>query len=161
MTEETNSALHMRIAKKADLPCIVRLLADDVLGAERECVQEPLLPSYFRAFAAIEADQNNELIVACIENDIVGVLQITYIPHLNYQGSWRALIESVRIDSGFRSRGLGKRLLEWAIARARERGCRMVQLTTDKQRTKAKQFYESVGFVDSHEGMKFSLIPES
>jgi GNAT superfamily N-acetyltransferase len=95
--------------------------------------------------------------VACQGARVVGVLQLTCIPSLTYQGGWRALIEGVRVDSGERSQGLGKTLFEWAIARARERGCHMVQLTTDKARPDAKRFYESLGFVASHEGLKLHL----
>jgi GNAT superfamily N-acetyltransferase len=110
-----------------------------------------------RAFRAIDGDTNNELIVACRDGKAVGVLQLTFIPYLTYQGGWRALIEGVRVDSRTRSQGLGKALIEWAIARARERGCIMVQLTTDKTRADAKRFYEGLGFVASHEGMKLHL----
>ena len=146
-----------RRARADDVPDIVRLLADDPLGATRERYESPLPESYARAFRAIEQDANNELVVACRGEGVVGVLQLTYIPSLTYQGGWRALIEGVRVDSGERSQGLGKTLFEWAIARARERGCHMVQLTTDKARPDAKRFYESLGFVASHEGLKLHL----
>ena len=146
-----------RRARADDVPDIVRLLADDPLGATRERYESPLPESYARAFRAIEQDANNELVVACRGERVVGVLQLTYIPSLTYQGGWRALIEGVRVDSGERSQGLGKTLFEWAIARARERGCHMVQLTTDKARPDAKRFYEGLGFVASHEGMKLHL----
>jgi len=146
-----------RRARAADVPDIVRLLADDPLGATRERYESPLPESYARAFRAIEQDANNELVVACRGERVVGVLQLTYIPSLTYQGGWRALIEGVRVDSGERSQGLGKTLFEWAIARARERACHMVQLTTDKARPDAKRFYESLGFVASHEGLKLHL----
>jgi GNAT superfamily N-acetyltransferase len=146
-----------RRARADDVPDIVRLLADDPLGATRERYESPLPESYARAFRAIEQDANNELVVACRGERVVGVLQLTYIPSLTYQGGWRALIEGVRVDSGERSQGLGKTLFEWAIARARERGCHMVQLTTDKARPDAKRFYESLGFVASHEGLKLHL----
>ena len=146
-----------RQARADDVPDIVRLLADDPLGATRERYESPLPESYARAFRAIEQDANNELVVACRGERVVGVLQLTYIPSLTYQGGWRALIEGVRVDSGERSQGLGKTLFEWAIARARERGCHMVQLTTDKARPDAKRFYESLGFVASHEGLKLHL----
>ena len=148
-----------RRARADDVPDIVRLLADDPLGATRERYESPLPESYARAFRAIEQDANNELVVACRGERVVGVLQLTYIPSLTYQGGWRALIEGVRVDSGERSQGLGKTLFEWAIARARERGCHMVQLTTDKARPDAKRFYESLGFVASHEGLKLHLKP--
>ena len=146
-----------RRARADDVPDIVRLLADDPLGATRERYESPLPESYARAFRAIEQDANNELVVACRGERVVGVLQLTYVPSLTYQGGWRALIEGVRVDSGERSQGLGKTLFEWAIARARERGCHMVQLTTDKARPDAKRFYESLGFVASHEGLKLHL----
>ena len=146
-----------RRARADDVLDIVRLLADDPLGATRERYERPLPESYARAFRAIEQDANNELVVACRGERVVGVLQLTYIPSLTYQGGWRALIEGGRADIGERSQGLGKTLFESAIGRARERGCHMVQLTTDKARPDAKRFYEGLGFVASHEGMKLHL----
>jgi ribosomal protein S18 acetylase RimI-like enzyme len=149
--------LSFREAKVEDLPAIVRLLADDPLGAKRERFATPLPASYVRAFDAIDADPNNELVVACRGTEVVGALQLTFIPYLTYQGGWRALIEAVRIDSKHRSQGLGRTMFQWAIARSRERGCHLVQLTTDKSRADAKRFYESLGFAASHEGMKLFL----
>ena len=146
-----------RKAKREDVPAIVRLLADDPLGAKRERFETPLPESYLRAFEAIDADPNNELVVACIGDEVVGVLQLTFIPYLTYQGGWRALIEAVRVDAKLRSKGVGKALFEWAIERSRSRGCSLVQLTTDKSRGDAKRFYESLGFSASHEGMKLKL----
>ncbi len=152
-----NSKLSFRKAGRDDLPEIVRLLADDPLGAKRERYELPLPAGYLAAFDAIESDPNNELVVACLDERVVGVLQLTFIPYLTYQGTWRALIEGVRVDSGTRSAGIGKALFQWAIGRARERGCRLVQLTTDKSRADARRFYEALGFVASHEGMKLHL----
>jgi len=149
--------LLIRRARRDDLAHIVRMLVDDSLGARRERLEDPLPASYLDAFTAIESDANNELVVACMNNEVIGTLQLTFIPYLTYQGSWRALIEGVRVDSRFRSRGVGKALLTWAIARARERGSHIVQLTTNKTRSRAKQFYESLGFLASHEGMKLQL----
>jgi GNAT superfamily N-acetyltransferase len=150
----TDAALSFRRARSDDVPAIVHLLADDPLGATRERDESPLPPAYLQAFRAVDGDANNELVVACQGEQVVGVLQLTCIPYLTYQGGWRALIEGVRVASGVRSQGVGKALIEWAIARARERGCIMVQLTTDKARVDAKRFYEGLGFVASHEGMK-------
>lgn len=146
-----------RFAVSADLPQLVSLLADDPLGARRECNVEPLPQGYRDAFAAIESDDNNELIVALLDGGIAGMLQITFIPYLTYQGGWRALIEGVRVAQQHRGKGLGKQLFEWAIRRAKERGCHLVQLTTDKSRPDALKFYMSLGFVASHDGMKLHL----
>lgn len=150
-----------RRATRQDVPDIVRLLADDPLGAQRERYEQPLPAEYYRAFEAIETDPNNELIVAERDGDVVGVLQLTFIPYLTHQGSWRALIEGVRVSSALRGQGLGRSLLQWAIARARERGCRIVQLTTDRTRPDALRFYESLGFRATHEGLKLDLSATS
>ena len=150
-------AVTFRRAERTDVPRLVQLLADDPLGARRERYELPLLPAYLAAFDAIDADPNQELIAACRGGAVVGVLQITFIPYLTYQGRWRALLEGVRIDASVRSAGIGRAMMEHAIDRARTRGCHMVQLTTDKARPDAKRFYESLGFVASHEGMKLHL----
>jgi len=146
-----------RPAVRADVEAIVRLLADDVLGSGREEYALPLPQQYYAAFEAIERDPNNELIVVELDDTVVGVLQITYIPYLTYRGSWRAQIEGVRVDSSLRSSGVGRKLFVWAIARARAKGCRLVQLTSDKSRPDAIRFYESLGFTASHEGLKLHL----
>ena len=147
-----------RTARRDDLFAIVRLLADNPLGARRERFEEPLLEAYRRAFAAIDRDAHNELLVAERAGGIVGVLQLTRIPNLTYQGSWRAPIEGVRIAASVRGQGIGCGLVEEAIARTRKAGCRMVQLTTDKARPEAFRFYEALGFIPSHEGLKLSLV---
>lgn len=146
-----------RIAKVQDLDEIVRLLADDKLGSKRERYENPLPTSYLKAFNAIEVDPNNELIVAVLGEEIVGVLQITFTPYLTYQGGWRATIEGVRTCSTIRGNGIGSQLLKWAIHRAKERNCHVVQLTTDKKRPEALNFYKKLGFDNSHEGMKLHL----
>ncbi|HEV8107191.1 MAG TPA: GNAT family N-acetyltransferase [Burkholderiales bacterium] len=133
------------------------MLADDVLGAKREEYTSPLPASYDRAFEAIDRDPNYELVVGELDGRVVAVLQLACIPNLSRRGSWRALIEGVRVDSSLRSSGLGRKLVAWAIERAREKGCRLVQLTSDKRRRDAIRFYESLGFVASHEGMKLEL----
>jgi ribosomal protein S18 acetylase RimI-like enzyme len=153
--------LSFRRAERSDVPRIVHLLADDPLGAKRERHETPLPPSYLAAFDAIDADPNNEVVVACLAGEVVGVLQVTFIPGLTYQGGWRALIEGVRVDAKARSSGLGKAMIEHAIQRSRERGCHLVQLTTDKSRPAAKRFYEALGFMATHEGMKFNLVAGS
>jgi GNAT superfamily N-acetyltransferase len=153
--------IEFRRAARADVPAIVCLLADDPLGARREAYAEPLPESYYRAFEAIERDANNEMVVAVIEGRVAGVLQITFIPYLTYQGGWRALIEGVRVAADLRSSGVGRAMFEWAIARAKQRDCHLVQLTSDKARPDAIRFYASLGFVASHEGLKLHLEQHS
>ena len=146
-----------RTAQLDDLEVLVNMLADDPLGAQRERAQLPLVKTYLDAFAAIETDPNNELIVAVQAEQIIAMLQLTFIPYLTYQGSWRCLIEGVRVHQDFRGQGVGKKVFQWSIKRAQERGCHLLQLTSDKQRPDAIRFYQSLGFVASHEGFKLKL----
>jgi GNAT superfamily N-acetyltransferase len=162
MTDSTPELMHdatfvFRRASRDDVPAIVRMLACDALGAKREALVSPLPESYYGAFEAIDRDANNELVVAELDGRIIGLLQITFIPYMTYRGGWRALIEGVRVDSEIRSRGVGRALFTWAIDRARQRDCHLVQLTSDKARPDAIRFYESLGFVASHEGLKLHL----
>jgi len=146
-----------RRAELVDLPMIIKLLADDELGRQREEIGSPLNPLYERAFRAINDDTNQFLAVVEDEGDVVGCMQLSFIPGLSRVGVWRGQIESVRIDRTRRGRGLGKRFFEWAIQQFRDRECGLVQLTTDKERPEALQFYKSLGFVDSHLGLKLNL----
>jgi ribosomal protein S18 acetylase RimI-like enzyme len=149
--------LKFRRATREDLSEIVRMLADDFLGAARERYEDPLPESYLKAFGEIESDKNNELIVAETDGLVVGTLQLTFTPSLSFQGGKRATVESVRVDARFRGRGIGQELMKWAIERARRENCVSMQLTTHSERKDAHRFYENLGFKGSHLGMKLSL----
>jgi len=151
------SDLSFRRAVHADLPALVRLLAEDDLGSTRERYAEPLPESYSRAFEQIDRDPNHELIVAEQDGNAIGTLHLMFLPSLSYQGGTRAQIESVRVDTRFRNQGIGKKMMEYAIERARQRGCHLVQLTTHATRADAHRFYERLGFKASHMGMKLPL----
>ncbi|MDX2157550.1 MAG: GNAT family N-acetyltransferase [Hyphomicrobiaceae bacterium] len=150
-------AIQMRKASAADLPAIVAILADDALGQTREDPRLPLAPDYVAAFEAIDRDPNQLLAVAVDDGRIVGTLQLTFIPGIARKGTWRGQIEAVRIARSHRSSGLGQRMFEWAVAECRKRGCRLVQLTTDKTRVDAHRFYDRLGFEATHEGYKLVL----
>ena len=154
---ESQPSVQVRPATREDVPAIVRMLADDPLGSTRERIADPLPAEYWAAWDAIERDPNQVLIVAEVDGETAGVLQITAIPGLTRLGAWRAQIEGVRIDRARRRAGLGEIMITWAIEEARRRGCRLIQLTTDKQRPDAHRFYERLGFVATHEGMKLDL----
>lgn len=150
-------ALNFRSATPADLPAIIALLADDILGQGREDASDPPSPAYVAAFAAISADTNQLLVVVEDAGCLIGCLQLSFIPGLSRLGMWRGQIEGVRIAADRRGDRLGRQIFAWAIAECRARGCGLVQLTTDKHRPEARRFYESLGFVASHEGMKLPL----
>ncbi|KWV32395.1 MULTISPECIES: GNAT family N-acetyltransferase [Micromonospora] len=145
----------LREAVRADLPTILALLADDVLGRTRE--HPEVDEAYERAFADITADPRNQQVVAERAGEVVGCLQVTYIPGLGRHGTERALVEAVRVRADLRGQGVGETMMSWVVDQARRRGCGLVQLTTDKSRTGAHRFYQRLGFVASHEGMKLTL----
>ena len=144
-----------RKATEKDVSIIVEMIADDELGEKRENFQNPLPKEYQKAFERINSDENQELIV--VENgnsEIIGTLQLSFIQYLTYRGGIRAQIEAVRIRKDQRGLGIGKTMFEWAINRAKERNAHLIQLTTDKKRPKAINFYKDLGFNGTHEGMK-------
>lgn len=152
--------LIVRRATARDVTGIVAMLRDDELGAARETAPDE---QYLAAFGKIDADPDQFLavLVDAAESEpgkgILGTCQLTYTPGMSRGGSLRMTIESVRIDSSVRGRSLGRTMIGWALDHARERGADLVQLTTDKSRTSAHEFYRRLGFTASHEGMKLSL----
>jgi GNAT superfamily N-acetyltransferase len=145
----------IRPARRDDVPAIVALLADDPLGRVREDAAD--LGAYLRAFDEIAAQPGNFLLVAGRAGAVVGCLQLTVIPGLSRRGMKRGLIEAVRVGAGERGHGLGEQLVRHAVGLARGEGCGLVQLTSDKSRPDAHRFYERLGFVASHVGMKLDL----
>ena len=146
-----------RRATKTDLPSIVRLLADDDLGSQRERDEEPLPESYYSAYEEIHEDPNHELIVAELNGEVIGTLHLMLLPSISFQGGLRAQIESVRIDNQHQNQGIGSQMMKWAIERAKARGAHIVQLTTHNSREDAHRFYKRLGFKGTHLGMKLSL----
>jgi GNAT superfamily N-acetyltransferase len=146
--------VEIRRAVANDVPAIIEMLADDPLGATRE---RPGDPAYEAAFKEIDADPRQALVVAVEGKEVVGTLQLTFIPGLSRTGATRALIEAVRVRSDQRGTGLGAQLTQWAIDTARTRGAALIQLTTDATRKDAHRFYERQGFKPTHIGMKLTL----
>ena len=149
-----NPSITIRRARRDDVAVIVAMLADDPLGSGRERLEDPLPPSYYRAFETLERDPNIQLVVAVEEGGaVIGCLQLCILPGLSSQGASRGLIEDVRVAAHCRSRGIGEQMVQWAIAQARTRGCKLVELLTHNSRVDAQRFYLRLGFAPSHAGM--------
>ena len=144
-------------AQLNELDEIIALLFDDDAGAKRERLTDPILPSYLSAFNAILNDPNAHLIVVKHDGRLIGIAQLNFITNLTYQGGVRAQIEGVRVHENFRSQDIGRQLFEHLIETARQRGCHLVQLTTDRSRPDAYRFYQKLGFVNSHDGFKLHI----
>jgi GNAT superfamily N-acetyltransferase len=150
-------AVTLRDARRDEVPLIVAMLADDVLGATREQPGDPLPQAYYDGFDAIAASPDNRLLVAELDGEVVGTLHVTFIPGLGRRGATKMLIEEVRVASARRSSGVGAGMIAAAIALARARHCKSVELTSNARRTDAHRFYARLGFVASHVGMKLAL----
>ncbi len=154
MTISPSPAVTFRAATRDDLPRVVELIADDAVAASRTGT---FGAAHVAGFEAIEASGNDELVVAELDGEVVGVMQLTFIPGIARNGATRLHVEAVRVDQRLRGQGIGRLLMEQAHARGRERGCVLAQLTSDKQRTDAHRFYRSIGYAQSHEGFKLQL----
>jgi len=143
----------IRRACPDDVGAIVEMLADDYLGCARERLENPLPAPYGQAFERLDCDSNIALVVAEEAGVVVGCLQLCIMPGLSSQGASRGLIEDVRVASDRRSRGIGEQLVTWAVAEARAKGCKLVELLTHQTRVDAQRFYERLGFSKSHVGM--------
>lgn len=150
-------AVTFREATRADLPAIIRLLWDDDTARAREDPSEPLDARYLTAFEAIDADPNQHLIAAERDGEVIGTMQLSFLPGLSFRGSWRGQIEAVRIASHLRGQRLGEAMMLWAIEQCRARDCKLVQLTSSDTRLAAHRFYARLGFRQSHVGMKLHL----
>ena len=153
----SRNEITFRLARRADLPSIVRMLADDELGSQRERYEDPLPQAYYAAFEQVDSDPNHELVIAELNREVVGIVHLMFLPTISFQGSLRAQIESVRVDKNYRNRGIGNEMLKWTIKRASERGAHVLQLTTHQSRADAHRFYVRLGFKGTHLGMKLSL----
>jgi ribosomal protein S18 acetylase RimI-like enzyme len=148
------SEVIIRQARREDVAFIVSMLADDPLGGARERIEDPLPQCYFTAFETVDRDPNIQLVVAEDgKGAVVGCLQLCILPGLSSQGASRGLIEDVRVARHCRSRGIGEQMVTWAVAEARARGCKVVELLTHHTRVDAQRFYERLGFARSHIGM--------
>ena len=147
--------LAVREARPDDLDAVVGLLREDVI---RE-VDESQVPAsaYADAFAEILGDAHQQLLVGEVDGEVVATAQLTWVRHLTYVGGLMCGVESVRVRSDRRGQGLGTRLVEHILDLARERGAARVELTTNARRVRARAFYEGLGFVASHIGMKYYL----
>lgn len=149
--------LTFRDARPADLPFIIALAVEDSVVPTGDDPANGMAPEYLAVLAAIDADPNERFVIAELDGEPVGTLQLSFLPGFMRHGMWRALVEQVHISAAYRNRGFGTRMMSWAIEESRMRGCGMVQLTSNRKRRDAHRFYERLGFRPSHEGFKLYL----
>ncbi|WBU62789.1 GNAT family N-acetyltransferase [Paracoccus aerodenitrificans] len=146
--------IRFRPATRDDIPAIMALLADDMLGKTREM---PDPASYYAAFDAISDEPQNMVYVGEQAGQVVATYQLTIISGLSLSASRRAQIEAVRVDASLRGQGVGATLMVDAERRACDAGAKLVQLTSNAAREDAHRFYERLGYAPSHIGFKKKL----
>ena len=157
MSPVTDRKYEFCTARRADLDEIIALLSDDPLGSLREQSMASTRSDYETAFADIEQSSDNAVLIIKLGDAVIGCAQITIIPNLTFTGAKRCQIEGVRISKEYQRRGLGKQMIAYAIDRAKNEGCKIVQLTSNNTRSDALRFYEQLGFEASHTGFKLYL----
>ncbi|WP_291657198.1 GNAT family N-acetyltransferase [Bosea sp. (in: a-proteobacteria)] len=160
MTKTDASVIRMREAVRADVARVAALIMHGASVQKRTLEQiaaEAQDPAYLEAFDVIAANPCNTLFVAELDGTVVGTYQITILPGMAERGRVRAKIESVHVAPECRGRGIGATMMRHAIAFATEKGVGLVELTSQKARPEAHRFYNSLGFVQSHEGFKMAL----
>jgi len=149
--------LTYRTADPDDLPFIIGLIVEDSVVVTEDRAEDAMDEDYRAALAAIDADPNEEMWIVERDGIAVGCFQLSFLPGLMRRGMWRGQIELVHVADGARNLGIGSQMMRWALDRCREKGCGMVQLTSNKKRADAHRFYERLGFARSHEGFKYYL----
>jgi GNAT superfamily N-acetyltransferase len=150
--------VRIREATRGDLEEVVRLLREDVIREVDE--SEVPVSAYADAFGEILRDAHQQLLVGDEGGDVVATAQLTWVRHLTYVGGLMCSVESVRVRSDRRGHGLGGALMRHVVDLARSRGAARVELSTNARRARARAFYEDLGFVASHVGMKLYLGDE-
>ncbi|SDX91707.1 Ribosomal protein S18 acetylase RimI [Ruegeria halocynthiae] len=154
-----SGAIALRHAQTADVPAIVHMLWDDEQGRQRETISQDQANTYLSAFEQIERDPNSQVLVATLEDTVIGSLQLTVIPGLSYQGVKRALVEDLRVAQSNRGQGVGRQLLAYAEAMATDLGCDLLELFVHGSRDGAHRFYERAGYTGAHRGFRKNLRP--
>lgn len=155
-----NQDLQHRKAAISDLTQIINLLLEDELGKSRETRATALDQRYIDAFNLIDQDHNQYLMVVEKDNQIIATCHLTLMPSLTFKGSTRMQIDAVRVSEKLRGHKIGEWMINKAIEYAKSNNVKIIQLTTNIQRPRAKKFYEKLGFEATHVGMKLYLEGE-
>jgi len=143
-----------RDATQNDIATILDICRSGAASPDRYPPLDLTDPAYLSTFNLIDADPNHRLIVAEQNGEIIGTLQISFIPGLPDQGRFRGMLENIHVRTDQRGNGIGKKMVSWAVEECRKKNCWLVQLTSNKARTEAHRFYGALGFEATHEGFK-------
>jgi GNAT superfamily N-acetyltransferase len=141
----------IRETLSADLPVLLDLYANIALGTDKELAIEQAQELFDR----IRLEKNHYLYVATIEGAVVGSFALLIMVNLAHGGAPSGVVEDVVVHPDWQGRGIGRQMMEFALARCNEAGCYKMALSSNLKREAAHRFYESLGF-EKH-GYSFSV----
>ena len=145
----------VRAATEEDIPRILELYdALVITTTPEELKRSPVTDDFRQTFAQISAATGQELLVAEEQGKIIGTMVLIIVPNLSHGGLPWAGVENVFVDSGYRRQGIGKLLMDYVAARAKEVGCYKIQLISDKSRGESHKFYQELGYTASGHGFR-------
>lgn len=137
----------IRLAEESDLPRILELYHElSMITTEVEQHLNTSWDDYRRVFAEISGNPRRELLVAEYEGEVMGTVALFTIPNLSHGATPYALVENLVVNHKYRRKGIGKKLMEYTIARAKQEGCHRIELCSHRKRKEAHRLYSSVGF---------------
>jgi len=145
----------IRLAAEKDITRILELYKELVITTSQvELCGDPSTDGYLQVFAQIHTMPGQELLVIEEGGNVVGVMVLLIVPNLSHGGLPWAFVDNLIIDHRHRRRGLGRLLMDKAVARAKEAGCYKIVLTCDKRLEGEHKFYRSLGFEASAHGFR-------
>jgi GNAT superfamily N-acetyltransferase len=149
----------VRKAVEHDIPRILELYRQLEITSSpaEEGMRPPASGKYLEIFGRINSVPGMELVVAEDREMVIGSLEILVVPNLSHKGLPWALVENVIVDESRRQAGVGRKLMEYAISRAKQAGCYRISLSSNNSRKDAHRFYEALGFKGSSIGFRLYL----
>jgi len=145
----------IRTAKESDLPRILELyneLSMTTTGTEQHL--NASFNDYRSVFSEICSDPRREILVAEYQGEVVGTVAIFIISGLSHSAAPYTLVENLIVNHKYRRKGIGKKLMVYTIARAKQERCHRIELCSDRRRTEAHRLYRSLGFEASAYGFR-------
>ena len=129
-----------------DIPSLLELLYE--LGRPK-----PQKDNEFKKFTALLKnyiqEDDKKILVAQIENSkIIGMISMVFLSRLN-QNTFEMYVPELIVSQNYRSKGIGKKLINFSIELGKEKKCHRIRLESGNQRIESHKFYKHLGFEDS------------
>jgi GNAT superfamily N-acetyltransferase len=138
-------------AGKEDLPHILSLYAEEDIDNGN------VLPigSAKAIFEKMQSYPNYKIYIAKYNDKIVGTFSLSIMDNIAHMGQSSGLVEDVVVKKSMRSKGTGRKMMEYALEICRKNNCYKMNLSSNLKRERAHKFYERLGF--KKHGYSFSI----